>query len=96
MGQGQETGVHREHASDAVACSPSERWAKPGKFAVNREGRKSAVRLLDSQEEAEEFMAGLRGEGYSISYRNEDNIRCENNYCQVAEFCDQFKTIKGQ
>jgi hypothetical protein len=84
------------HASDAEACSPSERWAKPGKFAVNRTGRKSAVRLLDSQEEAEEFMTALRGDGYSISYRNEDNIRCENNYCQVAEFCDQFKTIKGQ
>jgi hypothetical protein len=82
-----------EHASDTVACSPSERWAKPGKFAVNREGRKSAVRLLDSQEEAEEFMSNLRGDGYSISYRNEDNIRCENNYCQVAEFCDQFKAI---
>jgi|TARA_R110000851_G_scaffold182777_1_gene331879 hypothetical protein len=83
------------HASDGAACSPSERWAKPGKFAVNRTGRKSAVKLLDSQEEAEEFMSKLRGEGYSIAYRNEDNIRCENNYCQVSEFCTQFRSIKG-
>ena len=62
---------------------------------MNRTGRKSAVKLLDSQEEAEEFMSKLRGEGYSIAYRNEDNIRCENNYCQVSEFCTQFRSIKG-
>ena len=85
------------HSDEHVfsTCSIQERWSKPGKFAVLREGRKTAVRLLNSQGEAEDFISNLRGDGYSISYRNEVNTRCENNYCQVAEYCEQFKTIQS-
>jgi len=34
-------------------CSPEERWAKPTTWAVMKEGRKTAVKVCDTEEEAE-------------------------------------------
>ncbi len=79
---------------DQGVCSAQDRWSKPGKYAVEREGRVRAVRILDTRKEAEEYISDLRGDGYSVSYRPSTHIRCENNYCQVADFCDQWKDIQ--
>lgn len=76
-------------------CNAQDRWAKPGKFAVMRENRSRAVKIFDTRKGAEEYIEELRGGGYSVEYRPTKHIRCENNYCQVADFCDQWKDIKS-
>lgn len=77
---------------DIEPCSESERWARPSKFAVMKQGRKSAVRLLDSKEEAEK-MAGELGKGYSVEHRPGFNTKC-NGFCLYKEWCPLFKEGK--
>jgi hypothetical protein len=56
-----------------------------------KKGRKSALRVLETQELANEFVSGHADEKkLSIEFLKGEAIRC--NYCQVAEFCNQYKT----
>jgi hypothetical protein len=53
-------------ADDAIpACSKEERWEKAPKYAVMKTGRKSAVRLLDNQSDADR-MADEKGKGHFV------------------------------
>ena len=79
-------------------CSDEERWAKPSKFAVMKKGRKSAVKLFDDQQHAELFIKNQESAtALYIEHRVGEDTRCEENFCGVAEFCDQYKSnkIKG-
>lgn len=72
-------------------CTAEERWDKPTVYAVMKEGRQRAVRLFETQREAETMAAGLRK--HFVEVRPGESVRCE-NYCSAAPFCDQFKAIK--
>lgn len=78
-------------------CNAQDRWSKPGRFAVMREHRVRAIKILDTRKEAEDYIQCLkpagRGGGYFVEYRPSKNIRCENNYCQVSNFCEQWSKI---
>ena len=43
-------------------CTPDQRWATPAKWAVMKEGRKTAVKVCDSEEEAKAFIEELEKE----------------------------------
>lgn len=73
---------------DLPFCTDSERWAKPGKVAVMKRGRKSALRVLDTTEQAEAWMQQNSGE-YIEQRPGEPWKRCE--YCDAAAFCNQFQ-----
>jgi hypothetical protein len=74
--------------SELPLCTDAERWARPGKFAVMKKGRKSALRLLDTIEQAEEWKE--KNGGDSIDQREgQPWVRCE--YCNAAQFCNQYK-----
>lgn len=75
-------------------CTPEERWAKPDIYAVMKKGRKSAVRLFHSEEEAKNFIDPM-DQNLSIVKRPAENMRCE-NYCAAAPYCDQFKALLPQ
>ena len=45
---------------DLIECTDEERWAKPTTYALKKEGRKSAIRVLASQQEAEEWAIGAK------------------------------------
>ena len=76
-------------------CSDEERWAKPSKFAVMKKGRKSAVKLFDDQQHAELFIKNQESAtALYIEHRVGEDTRCEENFCGVAEFCDQYKSNK--
>ncbi len=70
-------------------CSDDERWKKPDTFAVKKDGNKRALRVLDSMQKAEEYMG--EKEGLSIEVREGRYTRCEDNWCRVAEWCDQWR-----
>ena len=67
-------------------CTDEERWKRQDKWALMKEGRKSAVKLYDSSEEANEALK----EKHYVEHRPGEAIRC-NNYCPVKDWCDQFK-----
>lgn len=65
-------------------CTAEERWARDKSYAVMKKGRKSALRVLDSRVEAEEYMS-LKGGDY-IEERPGANARCD-GFCNVNKFC---------
>ncbi len=67
-------------------CLPHERWEKPSRFAVKKEGRERAVRVFDTKAEADERAAEL-GAGHFVEHRAGSSTKCE-HYCLCAAYCD--------
>lgn len=77
-------------------CSDADRWKKEDTFRVVKEGRKSAVRVLSSEEEAEEYIGSHKDKSkLSIEFSEGKSTRCD-SYCSVAEFCNQYKLEEKQ
>lgn len=68
-------------------CSSEEMWAKPDTFAVKEKGKVRAKRVLNSEEEAKEYIGDNKD--LAIEFRKGERTRCE-GYCAVSEYCDQF------
>tara|TARA_R110002020_G_scaffold48664_2_gene138595 strand:+ start:25779 stop:26711 length:933 start_codon:yes stop_codon:yes gene_type:complete len=76
----------------APECTDEERWKDPTKHAVVRTGNVKASRVLDTAEEAEEWLQkNNSGLDMSIEVRHGKAKRCE-NYCHAAPFCNQYKS----
>ena len=69
-----------------IHCTDEERWVNGQKWAVMKKGRKSAVKLHDSEEDA--YWHANSESNLSVEYRPGVNVRCE-EYCNVAQFCPQ-------
>ena len=74
---------------DLPECTAEEQWKREGSWAVYKGKNKRALKLFDSEEEAQEF-AGQSSER-NVVERPATFKRCEDNYCSVADFCDQWK-----
>ena len=73
-------------------CTDEERWMKPSKWALMKEGRKTAVKLFDSQKKAEVYKESMKSaSALFIEHREGEFTRCKENFCGVAEFCEQYK-----
>jgi hypothetical protein len=73
-------------------CSPEDQWMSESTFAVKREGRKTAIRVFKSIEEANELAE--KEKGY-VETRLGEPKRCTGDYCGVAEHCDQYKLFQA-
>ena len=71
-------------------CTPEERFNNGDKFAVMRKGRKTALRVLDSMEDAENWMAANGGN--FIEVRKGEDKKCM-DYCSACEFCNYYKEV---
>lgn len=71
-------------------CSDTDQWAKPSKWAVKEKGKKRALKLWDNEDDANHHV-GSSDKKLEIEFRKGEKTRCEGNYCNVAEFCEQFK-----
>ena len=81
-------------SDDEIApCTAEERWADDEKFAVMKNGRKSAVKLFDLIEDAEAY-AGELGNSYFVEHRPAVSKKCE-NYCLCKDFCNFYKEMKN-
>jgi hypothetical protein len=69
-------------------CTNEERWQKETTYAVKREGRKTAIRVFKTIEEANELAE--KEKGY-VETRAGEFTRCAGNYCGVAEWCGQYQ-----
>lgn len=70
-------------------CSDEERWKRGEAWAVKKKGNKRAQRVFDNEASAEEFMKDK--ENLEIEHREGEYVRCNGDYCGVANFCSQFK-----
>ena len=71
-------------------CTPEERFNNGDKFAVMKKGRKTALRVLDSMEDAENWMATNGGD--FIEVRKGEDKKCM-DYCSACEFCNYYKEV---
>lgn len=69
-------------------CTDEERWKQPSVFAVRKEGRKTAVKLYDSQREADEHAAEA-GKGHFVEVRPGNYRRCA-EFCNVSHGCPVY------
>jgi len=81
-----------DFADPLPLCTDEERWAKPSKWAVMRDGRKTAIKVYDTEEEAMlHIKVADKPDGLYVDHRKGEFIRCAGNFCGVAEFCEQYK-----
>lgn len=78
---------------DQEPCTDEDRWMKETTYAVKKEGRKTAVRVFKTIEEANEF--SQQEKTYYVETRKGEPVRCAGNYCGVADFCPQYKLWKA-
>lgn len=77
-------------------CTDQETWAKPAKWAVMKQGRKSALKVCDTEKEALLIIGDLRNEKENyIQYRPGERPKCE-RYCSAAPFCNTYKKYLAQ
>ena len=81
---------------DAIEpCSAEERWADGEKWAVMKNGRKSAVKVFDNKLDAD-AMAGELGNSHYVEHRPAISRKC-GDYCKCKDFCNFYKAMnKGE
>lgn len=75
---------------ELTPCTKEERWQDKDRYAVMKEGRKTAIKLFDTKEEAEQNMKALGGT--YIEERKSEPKKC-NDYCTVCQFCPFYKKM---
>jgi hypothetical protein len=63
-------------------CTPEERWATPTTYAVMKQGKKSALKVAQSQKEAQIWLEANGGEW--VQERPGEDKRCH-NYCPFGK-----------
>lgn len=71
-------------------CTDKELWAEEEKWAIMKEGRKTAVKVHSSEEDAKKHLGELDNK-HSIEHRPGKVKRC--NYCTASKFCHQYKRM---
>jgi len=72
-------------------CTDKERWASETGYAVMKQGRKAAVRVLPSKAEADRKAAEL-GAGHYVETRPGVSRKC-GDYCACCDFCNFYNNI---
>ena len=84
---------NRDFGEEQEPCTDDDRWMKETTYAVKKEGRKTAVRVFKTMQEATDFQQ--QESTYYVETRPGEPIRCTGNYCGVADFCPQYKLWKA-
>jgi hypothetical protein len=82
-----EAKVSQDFGEALPQCTAEERWMSETTYAVKREGRKTAIRVFKSIEEANEL--ATKEKGY-VETRAGEPRRCTGNFCNVNQWCDQY------
>ena len=74
---------------DIEPCTAEERWETATKYAVMKEGRKTAVKVLETRDEASLFLNSQNTAGLYVQERKGESKKCA-DYCPCAEFCNFY------
>lgn len=69
-------------------CTDGEMWAANEKWAVHTGPAKRATKLFDTEGEAKTFAS--KSSKRRVVHRPPVKRRCEQNYCGVSQWCDQY------
>lgn len=73
-------------------CTPEERWHKEDTYAVMKKGRKTAVRVLKTQGDAQAYIDNnMLDDKHYIEKREGADNRCD-NYCNVNKWCPYYQS----
>ena len=86
-----EAKVKNDWEEELPPCSEDERWLRGTTYAVKKEGRKTAVRVFDDEEQAKALAEEVKG---FVEIRKGEAVRCTGNFCGVNKWCKQFQ--KGE
>ena len=84
--------VNADWEEELPLCTEEERWVRETKYAVKKEGRKTAVRVFDTEEEAQDLLKDMpvKDKGF-IEIRKGEAVRCTGNFCGVNQWCTQYQ-----
>lgn len=83
-----ESKMRADFEEDLQNCSNEERWMSETTFAVKREGRKTAIRVFKTIEEATDLAE--KEKGY-VETRLGEPKRCTGDFCGVSKWCAQYQ-----
>lgn len=84
--------VKADWGEELPLCTEEERWVRETKYALKKEGRKTAVRVYDTEKEAQEHLAMMDAKDKAfIEIRKGEAVRCTGNFCGVAKWCSQYQ-----
>ena len=78
----------QDFGEELQPCSDEERWMTETVYATKKEGRKSAIRLFKTIEEATELAE--KEKGY-VEIRKGEPKRCTGDFCGVSRWCSQYQ-----
>jgi hypothetical protein len=84
--------VNADWDEELPLCTEEDRWVRETKYAVKKEGRKTALRVFDTQEEADMLLKDIpeKDKGF-IEIRKGEAVRCTGNFCGVNQWCSQYQ-----
>ncbi len=78
---------------EITPCTVEERWTDDDKWAVMKNGRKTAVRVFDAEIDANKCVKEL-GDNHYIEHRPAVSRKCA-DYCLCKDFCNFYKSQQG-
>jgi hypothetical protein len=78
----------QEFGEELEPCTDKDRWMSETIYAVKREGRKTAIRVFKTIEEATELAE--KEKGY-VEERKGEYKRCTGDFCGVSKWCKQYQ-----
>jgi len=80
---------------DIAPCTADERWETATKYAVMKEGRKTALKVCDDEQTANQYIEQTGGCGLYVQERKGESKKCA-DYCPCAEFCNFYRDCVKQ
>lgn len=94
--------AHEAAKIELPLCSDEERWTRPEKWALMKKGQKRAIKLYDTEHEAEAARLQLEvsiqdgniaaAKKHFVEHRLGEQTRCL-FYCPVSAYCVQFREL---
>lgn len=87
------------HLDKNYKCTDEDKWIRVQAFAVMKEGRKSALRVLSATQEAYQWIQDNRRGGeyqrgrVTIQERKSEAVKCK-YYCKVRSICPFAKSLR--
>ena len=75
--------------TELCGCTAEERWSTETKFAVKKPGRKTALKVCDTEDEAKSY-ASKAGSDCFIERREGEDKKCD-GYCLVCQWCPYYQ-----
>jgi hypothetical protein len=88
-----ESKVSADWGDELVQCTEEERWIRSTTYAVKREGRKTAIRVFETEQEAKDLAEKEKG---FVEVRKGEAVRCTGNFCGVSQWCTQYQQSKEE